>query len=80
MEDWDLADHAKFPHLAIEKYMRRVYYAESGVTVLEIEEWFGGVEHSIFLNLLWVHITTTPPSTRYVCTSCSHFFMMVVYG
>jgi len=64
MEDWDLADHAKFLHLATEKYMRRVYYEETGVIVLEIEEWVCSVEKSGFLNLLWVpHYHRTPINT-----------------
>lgn len=36
MEDWDLADHAKFPYLATDKYMWKVYYEEMGVTTLEM--------------------------------------------
>jgi len=43
MEDWDLMDHARFPHLATNKYMRCVYYVESSVTALIIEEWAHGV-------------------------------------
>lgn len=38
IEDCDLVDHARFAHLATEKYMSTVYYAKSGVTTLEIEE------------------------------------------
>lgn len=26
MEDWDLIDHEKFPHLATNKYMMKIYY------------------------------------------------------
>lgn len=32
MEDWDLIDHEKFPHLATNKYMTNVYYEETRVT------------------------------------------------
>jgi len=52
MEDWDLADYAKFQHLATNKYMWKVYYKEIGVIALETEEWVCGVKQSGFLNLL----------------------------
>jgi len=66
MEDWDLVDHTKFPHLGMEKYMRRVYYEETGVTALEMEEWVCGVEKLGFLNLLCVpHYHRTP--TNKIC-------------
>jgi len=39
MEDWDLANHERFPYLAMENYMKWVYYKESGVTALEPVEW-----------------------------------------
>lgn len=32
MEDWDLADHEKFLHLATHKYMKNIYYDETRVT------------------------------------------------
>jgi len=61
MEDWDLVGYTKFPHLAIDKYMWRVYYEEIGVTMLEMEEWVCSVEQLRFLNLLWVpHYHLTP--------------------
>lgn len=46
MEDWDLTDHTKFPYLAMDKYMKRVYYEETCVTMLETEEWVHGVKQS----------------------------------
>lgn len=52
MEDCDLANHARFPHLAIDKYMKHIYYAELGVTTLEMVEWIRGVENLGLLNLL----------------------------
>lgn len=54
LEDWDLADHERFPKLTMESYMRRVYYKEYGVTMLEPMEWIRGVNQSGLLNLLWV--------------------------
>lgn len=54
LEHWDLVDHEKFPHLATENYMKRVFYKESGVTALELVEWIRGVDQSGLLNLLWV--------------------------
>lgn len=54
LEDWDLADHERFPHLAIETYMERIYYKESSVTTLEHVEWIHEVNQSGLLNLLWV--------------------------
>lgn len=44
MEDLDLAYDSNFPHLATEKYIRRVYYEETSVTMLETEEWVYSVE------------------------------------
>ena len=44
MEDWDLADHAKFPQFTTKKYMQRIYYEETSVTTLETEEWVRDVE------------------------------------
>lgn len=61
MEDWDLAGHNRFPHLATVNYMKHVYYRDSGVTELEMLEWIHNVENSGLLNLLWVphyHRTT----------------------
>lgn len=53
-EDWDLADHARFPHLKIDKYMKHMYYTESGIIALETVAWIHGMEKSGLLNLLWV--------------------------
>jgi len=67
MEDWDLGDHEKFPHLATENYMNHVYYTDSSITELETVEWTRGVENSILLNLLWVpHYHCTHINTTYV--------------
>lgn len=46
MEDWDLADHERFPHLMTNNYMKWVYYKDSDVTVLEPLEWIHGVNKS----------------------------------
>lgn len=54
MEDWDLADRERFPHLVMENYMKQVYYKESSVTALEPVEWIRRENQSGLLNLLWV--------------------------
>lgn len=54
MEDWDLDDHERFPHLAMENYMKHVSYKEFDVTMLEPVEWICRVSQSGLLNLLWV--------------------------
>jgi len=54
MEVLGLANHERFPHLAMENYMKRVYYKESSVILLEPVEWICGVNQSGLLNLLWV--------------------------
>lgn len=53
MEDWDLVENERFPHLKTENYMKQVYYKESSVTALEPVEWIRGVNKSGLLNLLW---------------------------
>jgi len=68
MEDWDLEDRTNFPNLVIDNFMKHVHYEETGVTVLEMEEWVCDVEQSRFLNLLWVpHYHRTPINTICVC-------------
>jgi hypothetical protein len=54
LEDWDLGDTERFPHLATDNFMKRVFYKESGVTALEPVKWIRGVEKAGLLNLLWV--------------------------
>jgi len=54
LEDWDLGDIEQFPHLAIDTFMKRVFYKESGVIVLELVEWIRRVNKVGLLNLLWV--------------------------
>jgi len=39
MQDWDLVDHAKFPHLVMDNFMKHVYYEEMSVVAMETEEW-----------------------------------------
>lgn len=68
IEDWNLGDHARFPHLVTDKNMRRVYYEKSCVTALEIEEWVHGVKHLGLLNFSWVpDYHHTHINTIYVC-------------
>ena len=47
-------DHKRFPHLATNNYMKRVFYKESSVIALEPVEWIHRVNQSGLLNLLWV--------------------------
>lgn len=54
LEDWDLVDYERFPHLAIENYMKRVFYKELSVIALEPMEWIRRVNQSGLLDLLWV--------------------------
>lgn len=68
MKDWDLTDHARFIHLAINKYMKHIYYPELGAIALETVEWIHNVENLGLLNLLWVpHYHYTLINTIFVC-------------
>lgn len=51
-EDWDLADHEKFPHLEIVQLMKPKQNTTAGVTELEPRKWLCGVEKAGLLNLL----------------------------
>jgi len=39
MEDWDLVDHEKLPHLETNKYLVKIYYEETRVMRLETMKW-----------------------------------------
>lgn len=68
MEDLDLANHDRFPHLVTANYVKHIYYVDSGVIVLEMVEWIRRVENSGLLKLLWVpHYHGTTINTTYVC-------------
>lgn len=54
LEDWNFADHEKFPCLATEKLMRHIIDTNMGMTALEPWRWLKGVEKAGLLNLLWV--------------------------
>lgn len=43
LKDFDLADHERLANLSTNTYMKKVFYKESGVTVLEPVEWICGV-------------------------------------
>lgn len=61
LEYWDFGDIEQFPHLAIDTFMKRVFYKEYGVTTLELLESLHGVNKVGLLNLLWVpHYHHTP--------------------
>jgi len=49
-EDWDLADTAKFPHLAIDALMEQ--HVEGMVTTVQPKEWLRKVEEARLLCLL----------------------------
>lgn len=54
LEDWDLADHEKFPHLATNKYMTKIYNEETGFTRSELMKWVKGIEQAGLLHMLCV--------------------------
>ena len=54
LEDWDLADHEKFPHLATEQLMHHIIDTHARMTTLEPWRWFRGVEKAGLSNLVWV--------------------------
>ena len=61
LEDWDLADTEKFPHLAIKQLMHCVVHTTTRMTALELGKWLKGVEKAGLLNPLWVpHNNYTP--------------------
>lgn len=64
-----------FPHLAIQKFKKQLYYEGMGVTTLEIEEWACGVEKSRLRNLIWVpHYHHTP-----INTTCIHQLLTLIH-
>jgi len=68
MEDWDLVDHEKFPHLVTNKYSAKIYYENIIVTRLETMKWVTGVEKFELLNMLWgPHFSQTTINTMCVC-------------
>lgn len=54
LEDWDLANDDKFPHLAIEQLMCRIIDTTTGMTTLEPRRWLRGADKAGLFNLLWV--------------------------
>ena len=60
-EDWDLADHEKFPHLETLHLMKNKWNTVVGVIELEPRKWLHRVEKVGLLNLLWVpHLHCAP--------------------
>lgn len=56
-----MADVERFPHLAMDQLMHRVFYKDSGLTTLELRKWVKGVDKAGLLNMLWVlHYNHTP--------------------
>jgi len=51
-EDWDLANHTKFPHLETPHLMKPKQNTTVGVTELESRKWLHGVEKAGLLNML----------------------------
>jgi len=67
MEDWDLGDHDKFPQLAPNKYLKKVYYEELDITRLEPMNWVAGFVGTGLLNMFWVpHFSHTNINTIYM--------------
>lgn len=54
MEDWDLADRAKFPNFKLRKYLKMVYYEEASVACIEPMTWAVRIQHARLLNMLSV--------------------------
>ena len=54
LEDWDLADNEKFPHLATKQLMHCIIDTNSAMTALELWRWLRGVDKAGLLNLIWV--------------------------
>lgn len=61
LEDWDLVDIERFPHLAKNQLMHFLFHKTIGVTALEPRRWLRGVDKAGLLNLLWVsHYNNVP--------------------
>jgi len=54
MNNWDLADHEKFLQVVLNKYLAKIYYEETKVTLLEPMKCVVGVVKAGLLNILWV--------------------------
>jgi len=52
LEDRDLADHEKFPHLATKQLVCRTIDTNMGMIALEPQKWLKGVDKVGLLNLL----------------------------
>jgi len=64
LEDWDLVDQEKFPRLALNKYLVKIYYEETRVMRVELMKWVVGFEKTCLLNMLWVpHFNKTNVNT-----------------
>lgn len=57
LKDWDVVDHGKFPQLAPNKSLVKIYYAETNVMQLELMKWVMGVEKAGLLNMLWILVS-----------------------
>lgn len=63
LEDWDLANHQKFPYLMTEQLMHHIIDTTIGMTTLEPWKWLRGVDKVGLLNLLWVSHYSLAPIT-----------------
>lgn len=54
LEDWDIIDQEKFPHMVTHKYIIKIYYDDTRVVELERMKWVHDVEQSGLLNMLLV--------------------------
>jgi len=80
MEDWDLTNHTKFPHLVTKNICRSLIMKKQ--VLQHWRQWNGSAvlrnqDCSIYC---WCHIITASPLIRYVCASSSCLCMMGAYG
>lgn len=66
LEDWDLADTERFPHLEMDQLMHHVFQKTTGMTVLEAQKWLRGMDKAKLLNLIWVPHYNSAPITMVV--------------
>ena len=76
-EDWDLANHEKFPHLETSHLMKPKQNTAAGVIELELRKWLRRVEKARLLNLLWVSHYHRAPVAIFVIR---HFLCLVHDG
>lgn len=66
LEDWDLADTKKFPHLVTDQLMHHIVHTTTRMTMLEPQKWLKDVDKVGLLILLWVPHYNRAPITLLV--------------